>query len=459
MSTSKNSKRVYQTDWLASKPVFYNQEIGKISYNINDVIDYDEIEFHPEGLNNYLDFGYSVFGQTPLTNVKFLRHSSEIFKENGKLIIIEHPDPVEKWFSEHQSFTDENELLDLIKYKIQKWEDENDGLIVIPSSGGFDSRLLNYFIKDKSRIRAYTYGTSPDQKNSYEVVYAKKYCDILGIQWKQIPLGYYHQYINTWLDLYGLSVHAHGMYHLEFYNKILKHQEASMFLSGIIGDGWSGGIENILINDISEFNRIGYTHGMNADASKSKLDGFSNLKKCFYQNNNINDPRLQIVHTLRLKMILLSYLRVLPEHLRFSFYSPFLDIDIALGMLNLPPDRRKNRRWQIDFFKKSGIYVEDMKLKASKKNALNFQATQRIPLKPLNVSLLSEIIEPDYVQWINNKIEINFIDSFANHFTTTKYLKGGLKLLGLDNSWLKAYSAYLTLLPLEQLLAIKAQRS
>ncbi|MDD3608051.1 MAG: hypothetical protein PHQ20_04680, partial [Candidatus Moranbacteria bacterium] len=93
--------KIFKTDWLASRPVFYNEKTLKISYNINDVIDYKNLEFHSEGFNNFLDFGYSVFGQTPIKNVKFLRHSSEIFVKNGKLKIAKHPDPVIKWFEKH----------------------------------------------------------------------------------------------------------------------------------------------------------------------------------------------------------------------------------------------------------------------------------------------------------------------------------------------------------------------
>jgi hypothetical protein len=51
---------LFETDWLASQPVFYNERTGKASHNINDVIDYTNLEFDREGFNNYVDFGYSV---------------------------------------------------------------------------------------------------------------------------------------------------------------------------------------------------------------------------------------------------------------------------------------------------------------------------------------------------------------------------------------------------------------
>ena len=69
-----------------------------MSYNINDVIDYRNLEIDPEGFNNYLDFGYSVFQQTPIKHVKFLRHSSRLSIDDRHQIKIDYlDDPIEKW--------------------------------------------------------------------------------------------------------------------------------------------------------------------------------------------------------------------------------------------------------------------------------------------------------------------------------------------------------------------------
>ena len=55
------SEKVFTSDWLNLHPVFYNTKTLDISHNIKDVIDYCDLELDPEGFNNYLDFGYSVF--------------------------------------------------------------------------------------------------------------------------------------------------------------------------------------------------------------------------------------------------------------------------------------------------------------------------------------------------------------------------------------------------------------
>ena len=76
---------------------------------------------------------------------------------------------------------------------------------MVPTSGGYDSRLLNYLVRDKGRIRSFTYGVSQNQASSTEVVYAKKISEVLGTRWSQVKLSNYHQAIDDWFDMYGFS--------------------------------------------------------------------------------------------------------------------------------------------------------------------------------------------------------------------------------------------------------------
>lgn len=453
----------YQTDWLASEPIFYNEKTLKISHNINDVIDWSNIEFNPEGLNNFLDFGYSVFEQTPLKNVKILRFSSEIYRKKGRLIIREYPDPVIKWIKSHKNFIPEEEVLKFIKEKINDWEKGTKGNIVIPTSGGYDSRLLNYLIEDRSRIKAFSYGISYDQENSFEVLNAKELCRKLGIEWKQIGLGDFHKYFDEWDRKFGISTHAHGMYQMEFYKKMKKYiKEGDNMLSGIIGDAWAGSIPVRQICEENDLINLGYTHGMAADSRYSKLKGKSVLKTKFFEENRemINNPTFQIVTSMRLKIVLLSYLMRLSKDIGLKPWSPFLDMDVALSMLSINPERRKKRVWQKDFFKKVSLGFEDMNLGGTKLNYLNHQAMKMVPLKPLNVNLLSEIIDRDYVEKINETIlkPKYYMKLIRNLYKKEKIpflnsvVIGLLKRVGMRDPILNAYSAYLTLKPIENVL-------
>jgi hypothetical protein len=156
---------------------------------------------------------------------------------------------------------------------------------------------------------------------------------------------------------------------------------------------------------------------------------------------------------MRLKLMLLSYLMRVPRLFDFQPWTPYLDIDIAMAMLNLPPERRANRHWQRDFFAKVGLDLENQMLVSTGQNNLNFQALRRIPVQPLDRELLAEVIDPNYVDWINRDARMNWrVDSRCALLRVRK-IGGALRRLGLTPPpTLRAYCAYLCLRPIENLL-------
>lgn len=451
--------KIFETDWLSSQPVFYNEKTCKASHNINDVIDYANLELHPEGFNNYLDFGYSVLEQTPVNYVKFLRHSSSLWvDEQGKLSVEYLDDPVERWLDYRLS---ENDVIELIRERVRAWERSVEGEIIIPTSGGYDSRLLNWCIEDKSRIRSFTYGISENQAESYEVVYAQRLSEILGTRWEQIELGDFHNYFDDWGSLFGVSTHAHGMYHLEFYSKILpKVNGGNSLLSGIIGDAWAGSVNIPTLESCDDVRRLGYSHGLHADSAQSVfhveqslLSGYWEIKK-----NQLEDSRFRVIESMRFKLMLLCYLKIVPQVYGFRWWSPFLDIDVAMAMLNLPTKRRNKRIWQKEFFMKIGLDLESMNLQATSQNRLDIQALYRIPVSTLNVNMLQEVVKPDYVDWINRNLlrrSSTWTEKALDRLLRVRKVGGALRRLGfLDstNNQLECYFAYLVLLPIENLL-------
>lgn len=447
---------LFETDWLASRPVFYHEKTGKASQNINEVIDYDNLEFDPEGFNNYLDFGYSVFEQTPIKDVKFLRHSARLWEDdNGRLVVEYLADPTEKWLGFRLS---ESDVIDLIRDKVRRWEHSCSGEIIIPTSGGYDTRLLNLMIEDKTRIRSFTYGISRDQSRSFEVVYAQRLAEILGTRWEQIPLGDFHLYFDEWDRLYGVSTHAHGMYHIEFYRKIIsKVNGGNPLLTGIIGDAWAGSVNISNIDALEDVNKLGYTHGLRANPGMSRLmKEFPRKEAYFYQHREaLSDPRRRVIEAMRFKIILLSYLVAIPEYFGFKPWSPFLDIEVAMAMLNLPQERRRNRVWQQEYFQRQGVDFENSELVVDRENVLDLEALRRRPVRPLNVDLLGELIEPTYVKWIN-QVTSRFATSIFNKLLALPKVGGAMRRLRIHgisaDEALNAYKAYVVLRPIENLL-------
>jgi hypothetical protein len=152
-------------------------------------------------------------------------------------------------------------------------------------------------------------------------------------------------------------------------------------------------------------------------------------------------------------MMMLQFLVTLPPHYGFDSYSPFLEQDIAFAMLNLAPERRVNRQWQRDFFKKHKVLFEEEKHRYTYQNSLNYYALLHHRLEPLNVPLLREVIRPAYLEWINTALaSINWKERVFQTLMHTPKIKEGLKILGFKNRLMQAYFAYITIKPLEIML-------
>lgn len=458
----KINKIIFETDWLASEPVFYNLKTYKASNNINEVISLkDDLNFHSEGLNNFLDYGYSIFGQTPIRDIKFLSPASQIIREDdGKLLIKNLSDPIEKWIDFKLS---ENDIVELVRERIQKWEKSlpTDQEIILPLSGGFDSRFLLWGLKEKERVRAFTYGISDEQSSSTDVIYAKTLAQKYNLNWEQIHLGNFHNFFEDWDKEFGISTHAHGMYHLEFYKKISeKVKRECAFLSGIFGDVWAGNVPKININSPKDLIKLSYSHGLYADKKKIKIKKKQNnsteLRDQFWITNKkyLSDYRYQVIYTIRQKIILISYLMRLPRSFGFKTWSPFLDIDIAMAMLNLPQDRRINRKWQKEFFQKEGLYLESRNLNTNYSNTLDIQATKNYSLQPLDTRLLNNFFDEKYLNWINQNIILTFYNILKLKLLKIPKIGKFFSILGFKG-YVEAYSAYLCLKPIEKLLKRK----
>jgi len=445
---------VAKGDWLGYQTVFYHEKTGVFGQNINAVIDYSNLEIDSEGLAAYLDFGYSVFGHTPVKHVKFLLPNQKLISRDGKLSIQHDQDPVVHLIGGRSK---EEDVLGLLHADVNKWANSFQGDILIPTSGGFDSRLMNVLIDDKSRIHAYTYGTSYNQGKSRESVYAGLLSQRLETQWNRVPLGKFNVYMAEWYDQYGPAVGATGTYHIEFYKKIQEIEAGNKLhlLSGIIGDAWAGAVHVPPIENVSNYRTLGYTHGMSADSKLAMNVDYTAIVAPIFdrQKEQLRDPDYRIITAMRTKMMMLQYLIGVPSSMGYPGYSPFLNQEVAIAMLNLPAERKANRLWQRDFFLQKNILFEQEKHNYTYQNSLNYYALLHEDLQPLDVMILREVINPKYLAWINQKIEQ--IDTKQRIFQTFMHMpkvKGILKLLGAKNELLQAYFAYITIKPIETLL-------
>jgi len=445
---------VAKGNWVGYGTIFYNLKTGKYSKNINEVIDYRNLEIDQQGLAAYLDFGYSVFGRTPVQDVRYLLAGESLCQEEGKLVLKQGEDTTPAKLGIPSQVPD---VLGALEKSVNEWANSFSEDILIPTSGGFDSRLLNVLINQKERIHSYTYGTSYHQNKSREAVYASALSRKLGTYWKRIDLGRFNQYIPDWYDQFGPAVAASGTYHMEFYKKIKANEQGRRLglLSGIIGDAWAGAVHVPAVNGPAEYLKLGYTHGMTADASRAMGTSYSGLAEEAYERNraHLDIPEFRIITAMRTKMMMLQYLITVPEHEGFAGFSPFIDEDLSLATLNLPASERQGRKWQRDYFRQRGLLFEEQKHDYTYQNSLNYDALVHERLRPLNVGLLREVFDEDYIHWINKELaDMGMGERVFQRLMHTPKVKEVLKLAGFKNKLISAYFAYITIKPIEILL-------
>lgn len=441
-----------ENDWLGSIPIFYNQKEQIVSTLSNFCI--KDKTIHNEGLSNFCEFGYSVFEQTMFEDVKFMRYYSKLVVSNDSISIDYKNDPVlDKAFIANVS--DEKVVVDLMQDYISNIEDKIDGDIVLPTSGGYDSRILNYLVKDKSRIRSFTYGISEDQSLSSEVVHAKKISEIYDTKWEQIELKEFHKYLDKWVEVYGISTHTHGMYHIEFYTKILeKHKfDRPTFLSGIIGDAWAELGKFKDINSYQDIINLGYTHGMSLDLSYLQLKSGSTIKEEVFLKNkdHLQNDKLKAVFAMRTKLMLISYLTQIPEYFGMPVWTPFLNFDVVKGTLNISDERRKSRVWQKDFFTSVKLNLEDMNLKSVKSNKLDYEIAQNAKLELLDIDVMKKYIDKNRLEEINEILSnLTVVEKVKNQLLYIPKVGGVMRRLGFKNRYLNALHEYYVIKAIEK---------
>lgn len=447
----------FESDWLGTQPYFYHEKSGASSARIHEVIDYRNLEFDPDGLTDYLEFGYCAFGRTPVRHVRFVPPCTRLVADaTGQLREEALPDPVDAW-RERRSRPDE--VIERIRAEIAQWERTHSGDVVLPLSGGYDSRLLALLSSDPRRLRTFTYGVSTHQAASREVTRAQAVAAHLGARWERIPLGDFHGRMDEWDDHFGVSTHAHGMYHLEFYEKIAALTGPGRpLLSGLVGDAWAGSIARLPAASAADLPTLGLSRGVNAGALRPRLRGEGAYRAAFWaaRRERFQDPVFQIVEVIRQKMLLLAFAFIAPGRKGFAPWSPFLVPDVALAMITLPAAARHRRRWQREFFAQHHVDVERT-AGGSGENNLDLRALHAQPPAPLDATVLRELFEFEAIERINRQVFAP--GALSRHWALVQGYPFFAKAAGrlrTPNPHLAAYAAYLTLRPLEQLLRRRA---
>lgn len=346
-----------QTDWLGEEKIFFDKTLPM---NERQLLQSESLRLDPEGLGVFLEFGYAAFGKSIFKGVSQLLPNEKLVREpDGAYKKVTLEDPMYS-FSKIQT---EEEILWTIRMRINQHLDSNEKVVVLPLSGGLDSRILLWALRDqpRERIRAYSYGVSYPQRSSREAIVARDMAKKEGVRWELVPVGSFQKLQKEWIELMGVHQHAHGMMYLEFL-KHIKSQvrpEKAIVLSGLLGDAYSGNHTVGPIRNASEMSKLNLHHGRRIPRSlMGELASKSDQVKSRYfasHSEHFLDSKSRLVELTRTKMNLLSYLVKIPRQLGFEALAPLTDKDVAMSMLNLPEERRMGRIWQKEFLEKQKL--------------------------------------------------------------------------------------------------------
>jgi asparagine synthetase B (glutamine-hydrolysing) len=445
-------------NWIGTQPTFLNssnkQNLG------SQLTKLGSLEPDDVGLFLYLKAGYCIFGKTPYRDITFLRANQKI-SEHG--FVDGNYTFLEKLMNERTTSVDS--VLDSLSKWIETFEKNTQGKIIVPLSGGLDSRLIISMITDRSRIEAFTYGQSWNQSKSNEVIRAEALSKKMGFKWRHITLSGYSRFTSSWIENRGPTSHAHGMYQMDFYSQIRNLvPKDSVVLSGIVGDALAGSLPKVKISKPRDLWELTLSHNINASALLShikyekineRVDKVLEKEYELYEEL-LSSKRVTDLITLQNKNMLLRYLVEVPELFGFHSQSPFLDEKIGTDLLRLEENQRENRKWQKEYLRMIRLDDQSLGKGGLHNNTLNFV---EINSKRVDLSLLDSLgifrNEESVIEEVKAKIQtlqsVYFKLAVALSQKPLYSLLGRIMLKLRGKSYrlgLKMYYCYLTLIPL-----------
>ncbi len=360
------------------------------SHSKNLALELQTGDINPDGAAAFMMHGFSALGTTPAATVNLRSKVTDNVVRDMNLVE-KRPIAV-------------REVIHHIRDLVQAWELAQTGEIIVPLSAGYDSRLLLWALRDKSRVVAASYGISPNQSKSFEVATAKAVAHRLGVKHITINLNSVHTHVMRWYSVFGVSTHLHGMYHFEFYRKLRSNlPNASSVLSGVFGDVWSGKVRVPELKTPNDLLSLSLSHGIaiprNAFHPKLQSRTRTLLEEGFAGSGlQTLSPKERIVALWLVKSVLLRYLIEVPNSVGFSAWSPFLNTGVVQSLLRLRDDDWVDRRWQTGFFESVGLNISPS---GDMRNTLDFIAHRTQPGPRISAELFEGLVNRKHIDDLN----------------------------------------------------------
>jgi len=219
-----------ENDYAGTIPVFYSQKHGALVVsNIEPCVfigsdsSFDDISY--ENLYGFLRYSHFIWDETAWKSIyQMLPDCRYRFSHQGTLVQSDYLETVKATDSRAHLSDGQvaKELFELNRTLVERSLADAPE-IVLPLSSGYDSRMIfSVLANDKEfagRFRCFTYGSS----GSIEVESGRRLSNLKRVSWHQVelPCAFLKQrYLRAISDIFGASLHMHGMYQIEFYEEL-----------------------------------------------------------------------------------------------------------------------------------------------------------------------------------------------------------------------------------------------
>jgi Asparagine synthase len=390
-------------DWAAALPVYFAplREGGIVSCLepvVTKVADLTLQNFSRRGLVELLLLGHFLGTDTLYEPMNVLSPDSHAVWKNGRLVKTSRlwsVYPTEPTKCDRQASV--KTMHDLtVRCVTEAMVDDKETRVLVPLSSGVDSRIIACIVASMNVPReAYSYGP----KESSETDWARQVALSLKLPWRRIDVGvdYLTDHTCRWLQWFGSSLHAHGMYQLQFLDTL---EDRRGFLpNGFYGNNMAGG---------------DHPNDCLFEVEKGLLDRFCGYGTFWDKDSLINlldfDPHPYFVEMDMLLQDQVRQVRDWPQYQQMNFIdmtnrqaryityqptmysyfglerSPFMNRDYARFCMALPTDLLRKRKLQIEMLdqywpiqSKIGGTFRPRRGIARKWHAVRLKAANRLP--------------------------------------------------------------------------------
>ncbi|MBE0472150.1 MAG: hypothetical protein IBX55_21910 [Methyloprofundus sp.] len=218
-------------DYAGTIPVFYANRRGLLLSNIEPVAvlasETSKKDISYENIFGFMRYMHFIWEETAYTHIKTMEPDSKytFFNDsvNFEKLYLKSIEANE----EYANLSDQEvaALLNDLNNKLVISALESYDQIILPLSSGYDSRMILAALSTrpdlKEKLHCFTYGSI----GSVEVEAGRRLTAELGVKWDfiDLPLQFLDRGTLDDIDqVFGSSLHMHGMYQLEFFREIKK---------------------------------------------------------------------------------------------------------------------------------------------------------------------------------------------------------------------------------------------